>query len=52
MNLIKNLPSDEVVICDSNNNCIEARGENARMLVGGILLLLICTAAYYLSKIK
>jgi hypothetical protein len=34
-------PNDEVRIC-KGNVCIEARGDNAKMLVGAFAFMLIC----------
>ena len=44
-------PNDKVRLC-KKDVCIEARGQNGQLLVAAFVLLLISTAAYYLSKIK
>lgn len=46
------MPADQVRLCDANNDCIEARGENARIIVFAVVMVLLTAAAYYLSKIK
>lgn len=51
MNLSSNMPIDEVRLC-KGDTCIEARGENARFILGIIAVVLISAAGYYLSKIK
>lgn len=50
-NLIPYMPVDQVRLCDANNDCIEARGDNARFIVLAVVTVLLATAAYYLSKI-
>ena len=42
---------DEVRLC-KGDTCIEARGENARFIVGILAVVLISGACFYLSKIK
>lgn len=42
------LPVDEVVLCDSNNDCIEARGENAKLLIQAVTFALVL---YGLSQV-
>ena len=51
-NLISYMPADQIRVCDANNDCIEARGENARMIVVAIVIAIFAAAAYYISKIK
>lgn len=51
-NLIPYMPADQVRLCNSNNDCIEARGDNARFIVLAIATVLFAAAAYYLFKIK
>lgn len=51
-NLIPYMPADQIRLCNANNDCIEARGENARFIVAAIVVVLIATAAYYVFKIK
>ena len=45
------MPADQIRLC-KQNTCIEARGENARTIVGAVSLVLFCAALYYISKIK
>ncbi len=40
----------EVVLCDANGDCIEARGENGRMLAGAAALLLLLIGIGYVWK--
>lgn len=51
-NLIPYMPADQVRICTANNECIEARGDNAKVIVIAVVILLLSTAAYYASKVK
>jgi hypothetical protein len=51
-NLRPYMPADQVRICNVKNQCIEARGDNAKAIVIAVVTLLLCTAAYYASKIK
>ncbi|MBX9781195.1 MAG: hypothetical protein K2X26_12680 [Chitinophagaceae bacterium] len=51
-NLIPYMPADQVRLCNADNDCIEARGDNARFIVLAVVTVLFATAAYYLSKIK
>lgn len=51
-NLIPYMPADQVRLCDANNDCIEARGDNARFIVLAVVTVLLATASYYISKIK
>lgn len=44
-------PNDTVRLC-KKDVCIEARGRNGQLIVVAFVVLLICTGAYYLSKIK
>ena len=44
------MPTDEVVLCDANGDCIEARGENGRMLAGAAVLLLLIIGVSYAWK--
>jgi len=44
------MPTDEVVLCDTKGDCIEARGENGRMLVGAVGLLLLFIGVSYAWK--
>ena len=44
------IPTDEVIFCDSKGDCIEARGQNARMLVGAATLLLLLVGVGYVWK--
>lgn len=46
------MPADQVRICTRQQTCIEARGDNARLLVFAVMLILLSGAAYYLSKLK
>ncbi len=39
--------TDQIRICNAQNTCIEARGENARIIVLGIFLALLAIAASY-----
>lgn len=50
--LYKNpFPADKVRLCN-RNTCIEARGDNGRLLVFAVSLVLFSMALYYLSKIS
>lgn len=42
--------NDEVTLCKSDV-CIEARGLNGQLIIAAFVILLISTAAYYISKI-
>ena len=44
------MPTDEVVLCDAQGDCIEARGENGKMLVGAAVLLLLFIGVGYAWK--
>jgi hypothetical protein len=44
------MPTDEVVLCDAKGDCIEARGENGRILAGAAALLLLFIGVGYLLK--
>ena len=48
--LYKQMPTDEVVLCDAKGDCIEARGENGRMLAGAAALLLLLIGIGYAWK--
>lgn len=51
--MMKNLsymPSDEIILCDAKGDCIEARGENARILTLGASVLFLGIAFYYIFK--
>jgi hypothetical protein len=50
-NLMPLYATDQVRFCNANNDCIEARGENARFIVLAVVVVLFAAAAYYLSKI-
>ena len=53
MNELKHfMPLDQVRVCNKNSQCIEARGNNAKVIVFTLSILLISIAAYYISKIK
>ena len=45
------MPQDQIRLCNQDA-CIEARGENAKTIIGGVSLVLFCAALYYISKIK
>lgn len=45
-NLTPYMPVDQVKVCNANNYCIEARGENARFIVLAVVTLLLATAAF------
>lgn len=46
------MPADQVRLCDAKNDCIEAMGDNARIIVLAVVTILVPVAAYYLSKTK
>jgi len=48
--LYKQMPTDEVVLCDANGDCVEARGENGMMLAGTAALLLLLIGVGYVWK--
>ncbi len=48
--LYNQIPSDEVVLCDAKGDCIEARGENGRMLAAATALLLLFIGIGYAWK--
>ncbi|MBX9785260.1 MAG: hypothetical protein K2X48_18395 [Chitinophagaceae bacterium] len=50
-NLIPYMPADQVRLCNANNDCIEARGDNARFIVLAVAAVLLAATTYYLSKI-
>jgi hypothetical protein len=50
-NMIKYMPADQIKLC-KKDICVEARGDNAKLLVAAISLVLLCTGFYYLSKMK
>jgi len=41
------IPADQIRICNAQNSCLEARGENARIIVLGIFLVLLAVVANY-----
>lgn len=45
------MPADQIRLC-KQDTCIEARGENARTIVGAISIAIFCAALNYISKIK
>jgi hypothetical protein len=49
-NFTNSFPQDEVVICDSAGDCIEAAGQNAKQIVGGVMFVLLCLGVFYLAK--
>ena len=51
-NLKAYMPTDEVQLCNGSNQCIIARGDNAKAIVTALVILLVGMAAYYVSKIK
>lgn len=51
-NLKQFMPLDQVRLCNKKNICIEARGNNAKAIVFSLCILIVCIAAYYVSKIK
>lgn len=46
------MPADQIRLCNSKKLCIEARGENARVIVFAVAILLLASAAYTISRIK
>lgn len=44
-------PVDKVKLC-KKELCIEARGQNGQLLIAVVAILILSTAAYYLSRIK
>jgi len=46
------MPADEIRLCDTNGDCIEAGGKNAQNIVAGVFILLISISVYYLFKKK
>lgn len=44
------IPTDEVILCDAKGDCVEARGQNARMLAGAAALLLLLVGVGYVLK--
>jgi|GEM_PF-3462890 len=48
--LYNQVPRDEVILCDAKGDCIEARGENGRMLAGAAALFLLIIGVGYLWK--
>ena len=46
------MPTDEIRLCDAKGDCLEARGEKAKDIVTGIVILVISISAYYLFKKK
>lgn len=40
-NLIPYMPADQVRLCNANNDCIEARGDNARFIVLAVVTVLL-----------
>jgi hypothetical protein len=44
------MPADQISICNAQNTCIEARGENARIIVLGIFFVLLAVAANYAGR--
>jgi hypothetical protein len=41
------MPADQIRICNAQNTCMEARGDNARIIVLGIFIALLAIAANY-----
>jgi hypothetical protein len=50
-NMIKYMPADQIKIC-KKDVCVEARGENAKIIVALLSLVMLCAVGYYISKIK
>jgi hypothetical protein len=50
-NIKRHLSEDEIRIC-RQDTCIEARGDNARIIIAAIAIVLICYAILQLSRIK
>jgi hypothetical protein len=48
-NMIKYMPADQIKIC-KKDVCVEARGENARIIVAVLSVVALCAAFYYVSK--
>ncbi len=44
------MPIDQVRICNAQNTCIDVRGDNARILIIGILVVLMAMAMYYAKR--
>jgi len=51
-NLIPYMPADQVRLCNANNDCIEARGENARFIVLAVVVVLFCIGIAALAKAR
>jgi hypothetical protein len=49
--IVRYMAPDQIRLC-KQDNCIEARGENAKTIVSVVAFLLFCAGAYYISKIK
>ena len=50
LNKYNNTPNDKVRLC-KGNLCIEARGENARLLTGVFAIALVCIGIAALSRV-
>lgn len=51
-NIRKYAPVDQVRICTANNTCIEARGDNGKLITYAAVALILAVAAYYISKLN
>jgi hypothetical protein len=50
--LSRYMPADQIRLCNTRKQCIEARGENAKIIVYAVAFLLLASAAYTISRIK
>lgn len=46
------MPQDQIRVCNKESFCIEARGNNARIIVVAVVVTILTVALYYASKIK
>jgi hypothetical protein len=48
-NMVKYMPADQIKLC-KKDVCVEARGENARIIVAVLSMVALCVAFYYAAK--